>query len=454
MAVSSRITGLPSEVLEHIFGYLTAEELSTLSHSCRYLYRSVNELDRLWKWHCKSVWVCYELDSKCTSWRQQWQLMCRDFGRYRRCYAGVKNAWTRIEGYLRDYEDMGTVSLSRALADGVTEEQLLSAETKLGFTLPIEYRCALRLHNGQRLDQPSFLGGLEFYDFSAFILLLPLEVAVKLHVDLREEDGAIWSRNPQYMMIAATTSDAHQGNGLSLEYTYVMALNDCRHMPHGHVVQTMAHNLYSHRKKGIHPAARHCPHGGIIRDHSVGLIGEARSFKDWLASHAESLPFYTVVNKTKLLKFYHDPVWKATTRHWTITVALGLDPTFGLWSAQPDHYRLARLISIPSASYSYRVSIKMHDDAPQSEKCQLVSRCWVIKDSKGHEEVIEGPGIVGETPIFTPGHIHHYASCSGLEDCEYSTMEGHYTMQYLLKDGTFTIRVPQFRMTIPNIVWA
>ena len=62
-----------------------------------------------------------------------------------------------------------------------------------------------------------------------------------------------------------------------------------------------------------------------------------------------------------------------------------------------------------------------------------MSRCWVIKDSKGHEEVIEGPGIVGETPIFTPGHIHHYASCSGLEDCEYSTMEGHYTMQYLLK---------------------
>ena len=29
MAISSHVTGLPSEVLEHIFGYLTAEDLST-----------------------------------------------------------------------------------------------------------------------------------------------------------------------------------------------------------------------------------------------------------------------------------------------------------------------------------------------------------------------------------------------------------------------------------------
>ena len=33
-------------------------------------------------------------------------------------------------------------------------------------------------------------------------------------------------------------------------------------------------DLYSRRHKGVYPEARQCPHGGVISNHCVGLIGE------------------------------------------------------------------------------------------------------------------------------------------------------------------------------------
>lgn len=46
-------------------------------------------------------------------------------------------------------------------------------------TFPNEYRCCLRIHNGQNLDIiPTFMGGLKFYSFEAYLRFHPLNFMV------------------------------------------------------------------------------------------------------------------------------------------------------------------------------------------------------------------------------------------------------------------------------------
>ena len=70
------------------------------------------------------------------------------------------------------------------------------------------------------------------------------------------------------------------------------------------------------------------------------------------------------------------------------------------------------------------------------DMCQLVSRHWVIRYSSGGMERVDGDGVIGQTPVFTPGHVHRYASCTRFNNEDYCTMEGHYTMRYLRKGET------------------
>lgn len=57
----------------------------------------------------------------------------------------------------------------------------------------------------------------------------------------------------------------------------------------------------------------------------------------------------------------------------------------------------------------------------------------MIRYSSGGIERVNGGGVIGETPIFTPGHVHRYASCTRFNNEDYCTMEGHYLMKYLRK---------------------
>ena len=62
-----------------------------------------------------------------------------------------------------------------------------------------------------------------------------------------------------------------------------------------------------------------------------------------------------------------------------------------------------------------------------------MTRHWLIKYASGREEKVDGEGVIGEQPTFTPGHVHQYASCTNFIAEEYCTMEGYYGMQYLHK---------------------
>lgn len=79
---------------------------------------------------------------------------------------------------------------------------------------------------------------------------------------------------------------------------------------------------------------------------------------------------------------------------------------------------------------------------------QLVSRRWVITDALGRQEVVEGPGVVGQQPILGPGESHEYTSFCPL-GTPFGSMEGSYRM--VPRDGTdpFDAAVAPFALAEP-----
>lgn len=83
----------------------------------------------------------------------------------------------------------------------------------------------------------------------------------------------------------------------------------------------------------------------------------------------------------------------------------------------------------------------------RDEVVQLKTRHWRISDSSGMVNVVDGEGVVGESPVLAPGQSHDYVS-----GCELTTnqgaMEGHYTFAHA--DGTlFEVAIPHFPLAAP-----
>lgn len=91
----------------------------------------------------------------------------------------------------------------------------------------------------------------------------------------------------------------------------------------------------------------------------------------------------------------------------------------------------------------YRVTIINEGD----EAVQLVSRHWIITNSRGEEEHVRGPGVVGETPTMEPGEGFQYTSGCPL-DTAFGTMHGTYQM--VTRGGThFNTKITPFTLAEP-----
>ena len=73
--------------------------------------------------------------------------------------------------------------------------------------------------------------------------------------------------------------------------------------------------------------------------------------------------------------------------------------------------------------FTYRVRI----ENVGTETVQLISRHWIIENSRGHVEHVRGPGVVGETPVLAPGQSFTYQSFCPL-DTPIGSMHGTYQM--------------------------
>lgn len=121
-----------------------------------------------------------------------------------------------------------------------------------------------------------------------------------------------------------------------------------------------------------------------------------------------------------------------------------------------------------STSNNFRIEIKTAFDFDQSNPmqlnylfrytilitntgempAQLLSRKWFIKDARGESRIVEGPGVVGETPFFNPGESFEYSSF-----CPLPTMTGEMWGHFNMKDDEgkkFQIETPKFKFHIPK----
>jgi ApaG protein len=79
---------------------------------------------------------------------------------------------------------------------------------------------------------------------------------------------------------------------------------------------------------------------------------------------------------------------------------------------------------------------------------QLLKRHWDIFDSTGDKRVVDGEGVVGETPVLEPGQKFEYNSGCNLTS-EMGYMKGSYTLLKLMDQKEFSVEIPRFDLIVP-----
>ena len=120
----------------------------------------------------------------------------------------------------------------------------------------------------------------------------------------------------------------------------------------------------------------------------------------------------------------------ATTQGITVRVAVNF---------MPDQSR----IEAGKWFWVYHIRIENHSD----ETIQLLTRHWRITDGRGLVNLVNGEGVVGETPVLDPGQSHDYVSGCPLTT-PFGSMEGFYTFRR--SDGeTVEAAIPFFPLAAP-----
>ena len=91
-------------------------------------------------------------------------------------------------------------------------------------------------------------------------------------------------------------------------------------------------------------------------------------------------------------------------------------------------------------TFAYTITVQNVGDVP----AQLISRHWVITDSRGQIEEVKGLGVVGQQPLLKPGEGFEYTSA-----CRLRTASGHMHGSYfcVAEDGErFEADIPSFEL--------
>lgn len=80
---------------------------------------------------------------------------------------------------------------------------------------------------------------------------------------------------------------------------------------------------------------------------------------------------------------------------------------------------------------------------------QLLSRHWYIHDDIGEDNEVVGDGVVGQQPLFSPGHVHEYNSFCILKSVS-GHMEGSY--RFIGRDDVlFDVAIPRFYLSASDL---
>lgn len=91
--------------------------------------------------------------------------------------------------------------------------------------------------------------------------------------------------------------------------------------------------------------------------------------------------------------------------------------------------------------FSYFITIENNS----TDTVQLTDRHWKIFDALNHTEIVEGPGVVGQTPILEPKDNYTYKS-NCLLNAEIGSMSGYFNMVNLESSEIFKVIIPTFQL--------
>ena len=96
--------------------------------------------------------------------------------------------------------------------------------------------------------------------------------------------------------------------------------------------------------------------------------------------------------------------------------------------------------------FSYTINIKNLGN----NSAKLISRQWVITDSNGNIQEVNGDGVVGQQPNINPGEEFTYTSGTIIKT-PVGTMEGRYFMKDR-NDKRFEALIVPFTLAVPGLI--
>ncbi|XP_053305449.1 F-box only protein 3 [Spea bombifrons] len=394
------LVDLPTDPLLLILSYLDFRDLL----SCSLVNRRLNQLsshDPLWKRPCRIFWLLPD-DKKAIrsqSWKSSFIEYYRDLGRYIDHYAKLKSAWDSLKEYLGER----CPRMISSLKTGVREEDLNSVEERIGCKLPDDYRCSLRIHNGQKLVVPGLMGSMALSNHYRSEDLLDIDTA-----------AGGFQRRMGLNHCLPITFCIHTG------LSQYLALTDAEGRRRNEV-------FYQRPDQTAHnPAA-------------LDMFITGTSFSQWFTTYVQHVVSgdYPII-RDQIFRYEHDKDCVATTDEIAVSVSTSFLPE--LSSIHPPHY-----------FFTYRIKLEMSKDAFPEKACQLESRYWRITNAKGDVEEVQGPGVVGDYPLLRAGRVYEYTSCTTFSTTS-GYMEGYYTFHRLdRKEESFNVTIPRFHMKCPTL---
>ena len=113
-----------------------------------------------------------------------------------------------------------------------------------------------------------------------------------------------------------------------------------------------------------------------------------------------------------------------------------------LVNVTPNFIEKNSMIEFNKFVFAYKVEIK--NDSLQS--IQLISRHWIIENSKFEKFEVKGKGVIGEQPTIPPGEVYSYSSFT-----EISTPSGFMWGSYQMlteSEISFSVEIPKFELNM------
>ena len=96
--------------------------------------------------------------------------------------------------------------------------------------------------------------------------------------------------------------------------------------------------------------------------------------------------------------------------------------------------------------FSYTINIKNLGN----DSAKLISRQWIITDSNGNIQEVNGDGVVGQQPNINPGEEFTYTSGTIIKT-PVGTMEGRYFMEDK-NNKRFEALIAPFTLAVPGLI--